>query len=117
MLDPAYLDTLRTKAVALKADLEAATKSRANAVETRAIDAAKQLQDLYAEVKRLHGMADDLPTLVMRLKTLEAVHLSGAKAVQRLHDIECTAAGLADELRANKETLDTLRGVRTYASK
>jgi hypothetical protein len=72
---------------------------------------SKRLEELLLSAQRVLNVADDVPLLVQRLKTLEYVHLSAADAVQRLLAIESTADALQKDVETNQELLITLQKV------
>lgn len=90
MMDESVLETLKQKSVSLRAELDALAKDRAKAPasEQKAIEAAKKVSDLYDRVQRIDAVADDLPALLVRLKTLEGVHQQAGSVCARLKDLE-----------------------------
>ena len=87
MLDPAALDNLRTKAAAAKVELESISRTKSStqsASETKMIEAVKKIDDLYDQVQKVQAVAEDLPALVLRLKTLENVHQHATTFAVRL---------------------------------
>ena len=108
LLDPATLDTLRTKAGQLKSDLEAAQKIKGSAQEQQALAAAAKVDGLFERVERVRVAAEEVPALVLRLKTLEHVHSSAALFTQRLDQMERSVGSLSDELKSNGAVLASL---------
>ena len=87
LLDPAALDNLRTKAAAAKVELESISRTKSSsqsASETKMIEAVKKIDDLYDQVQKVQAVAEDLPALVLRLKTLENVHQHATTFAVRL---------------------------------
>lgn len=87
LLDPAALDSLRTKAAAARVELESISRTKSSsqsASETKMIEAVKKIDDLYDQVQKVQAVAEDLPALVLRLKTLENVHQHATTFAVRL---------------------------------
>lgn len=113
-LDPAGFEIVRSKAAVLKAELEALQGPRGGggkATQLTAEGAMGKLQELHTDMRRVRGVVDDLPAVALRLKTLEAVHVSSAGLVARLEGLEATSEGLKADVFANGETLRTLKEV------
>lgn len=123
-LEPTTLDTLRTKAKLLRSELELLSGKGSTGtgvgVEVKALDAAKKVESLTQSVAAVEAVAEDLPALVARLKTLESVHWSASTASQRLtlleqditnlrHDTTNNAAVLKELKDALKNGLDTFK--------
>ena len=108
LLDPATLDTLRTKAGQLKSDLEASQKIKGSAQEQQMLAAAAKVDGLFERVERVRVAAEEVPALVLRLKTLEHVHSSAALFTQRLDQMERSVGALSDELKSNGAVLASL---------
>jgi nuclear migration protein JNM1 len=108
LLDPATLDTLRTKAGQLKNDLEASQKIKGSAQEQQTLAAAAKVDGLFERVERVRVAAEEVPALVLRLKTLEHVHSSAALFTQRLDQMERSVGALSDELKSNGAVLASL---------
>ena len=87
LLDPAALDNLRTKAASAKVELESISRSKTSsqsASDMKMIEAVKKIDDLYEQVQKVQTVAEDLPALVLRLKTLEGVHQHATSFAVRL---------------------------------
>ncbi len=108
-LDSAGLDALRVKAAAARAELEAVGKVKTSAGDMKVIDAVKKVEDLHEQIQRVQAVAGDLPALVLRLKTLEAVHQGAASFAVRLQELERVALGAAEDLKSNSEVLGNLK--------
>jgi hypothetical protein len=110
-LDGSATEALRGRLSVYKHELEAtlAAKSRANTLpETKLLEAVKKLDDLHANTQKLLGAYHDLPALVLRLKTLEAVHLSASNAMKQLQRLDDTVTSFDAEVQGNKTTLSTI---------
>ena len=110
LLDVSELEELRKKCESVRHELETTIKSRSTmAAESKVLDATKQLSGLLALVDRVDGVVNDLPALVLRLKTLEQVHQAAATFTARLGQMEGDVRGLTGELSSNKEVLAALK--------
>lgn len=110
LLDTAELEALRAKCEAVRSEIESTIKSKSTlAAESKIAEATKQLSSLLGLVDRVDGVVQDLPALVLRLKTLEQVHLSAATFSARLGQMEGEVRGLTGELSSNKEVLAALK--------
>ena len=108
-LDPAALDALRAKAAAARTELEAVGRAKASAADQKIIDAIKKVEELHSQIQRVQAVAGDLPALVLRLKTLEAVHQGATSFAVRLRALEGVAQEAADDLKSNSEVLGNLK--------
>ena len=108
-LDPAGLDALRTKAAAARTELEAVGRAKTSAGDNKIIEAVKKVEDLHEQIQRVQAVAGDLPALVLRLKTLEAVHQGAASFAVRLQALERVAQGATEDLKSNSEVLGNLK--------
>ena len=114
LLDEQNLDVLRNKAKALRIELEAVNKVTMNPqslAEQRvaAENSWKKVADLHDKLKRVESTADDLPALVLRLKTLEGIHQAAGTFSQRVQEVETAAENISVMLKSNKEILETLK--------
>lgn len=110
MLDPENLEVLRARASALRAELESTTKSKGGlTTEQKAIEAAKKVEDLFELVHKVESVAEDLPALVIRLKTLENIHLSASTFASRLATMEAEVKNVSGDLKSNKEVMISLK--------
>eukprot|EP01038_Epipyxis_sp_PR26KG_P014970 gene14970-20139_t len=111
MLDPASLQTIGKNTKELKSDLEAALKAKSGAQDPRertAIEAAKRVEELYEKVQKVEAIAEDLPNLVVRFKTLEGVHLAASNFASRLLNMEEEIKVLSGDLVSNKDVLASI---------
>jgi hypothetical protein len=109
-LDPAQLDTLRTKSLALKADLDSALKTKAGgSTELKMAESIRKVEDLASGVARMESVVEDLPALVLRLKTLEKIHLSAGIFTSRLTHMESELQSAIGDLSSNREVLMALK--------
>lgn len=92
MLEPQLLETLRTKANLLKWELEGICGKKKDGSsagnEAKVLEALRKVDAVAAQVAKVQSFADDLPALVLRLKTLERVHWSAATAQARMTQLE-----------------------------
>jgi len=110
LLDITELEALRVKCEAVRSEIETTIKSKSTlAAESKIAEATKQLSSLLSLVDRVDGVVQDLPALVLRLKTLEQVHLSASTFSARLGQMEGEVRGLTGELTSNKEVLAALK--------
>lgn len=110
LLSPAEIETIRAKCNTLKMDLENTMKSKAAAAaESRAIEAVKTLSDLLEKIEKVESIAGDLPALVLRLKTLEHVHVAASTFNTRLQQLENDVKDIAGDLSSNRDVLATLK--------
>ena len=104
MLDSSNLDALRVKANTLRGELESAAKLKSPlTVENRALEAAKKVEDLVEKVTKIEAVAEDLPVLVVRMKTLENIHLAASTFADRLNNMEGEVSTLAADVKSNNE--------------
>jgi hypothetical protein len=111
MVDTAHVESLRVKTATLKNDLDAVSKAKttSSASELKAVEAARKVEDLLVGVRKMEAVAEDLPALVLRLKTLERIHLSAGTFTSRLSQMEEELRGAVGDLRSNKEVLSALK--------
>jgi Dynamitin len=114
-MDGPTLDALKVKAAALKTELEGVSNTKTKtttASEMKIIDAVRKVDDLYEKINRIQAVAADLPALVLRLKTLEAVHQTSAGFSARLNELEALARGASEDMKSNSEVLGNLKQVK-----
>jgi type VI protein secretion system component VasF len=114
LLDEQNLDVLRSKAKALRIELEAVNKiasaSQAAGEQRMAAEAGwKKVSDLGDKLKRLESVVDDLPALVLRLKSLEHIHQAAGTFAQRVTEIETASQNVQTQLHANRELLEVMK--------
>lgn len=109
LMDPTTLETLRSKAALLKTELEALHKVKGSAQELQTLEAARRVDDLYQQVERVRLIAEEAPTLIVRLKTLEHIHSAAALFTQRLDMMEQTVVALTGEIKSNDDVLSSLK--------
>lgn len=130
LLDSKTLDTIKAKAKLLRSDLEALTagntsnataattaasamaaagKAAAAANEIKIFEAAKKIETFSERVKQVESIAEDLPIIVARMKTLEQVHWNATTAMNRLEELETQAKDIDAILLSNREVLTTMK--------
>lgn len=110
MLDSNNLDQLRTKANTLRGELESAVKLKVPlTAENKALEAAKKVEDLVEVVGKMDTVIEDLPTLVVRMKTLEHIHLAASTFANRLSNMETEVSTLTADVKSNNEVLRALK--------
>lgn len=78
------------------------------------LEAAKKVEILHEKVNQAVAISDDLPTVLLRLKTLESLHHEAASFNVQLTHLTETTSQLKNELEANSELLKTLKQVRIF---
>lgn len=76
LLDLKEVDATRAALEGLRVDLEQTTAAALTAKESRLVEAFRGLTGLLQLVDKVEAVADDVPVLVTRLKTLEQVHVA-----------------------------------------
>ena len=76
LLDLKEVDATRAALEGLRVDLEQTTAAALTAKESRLVEAFRGLTSLLQLVDKVEAVADDVPVLVTRLKTLEQVHVA-----------------------------------------
>lgn len=76
LLDLKEIDATRAALEGLRVDLEQTTAAALTAKEGRLVEACRGLSGLVQLVDKVDAVADDVPVLVTRLKTLEQVHVA-----------------------------------------
>ena len=110
MLDSTNLEILRNKVNTLRGELEYAVKMKSPlSVENKIITAAKKVEDLSKKLEKVDGVTDKLPELVVRLKTMENVHLSAANFAHKLKEMETDMGSLKADVKSNYEVLKALK--------
>ena len=112
LLSDQGLEALRVKVQQVRVDMEAVSKEKgraATSMEQRAIDAAASVEDLIEGVKRVDGVAMDLPALLLRMKTLEATHRAAVSYNHRFDLMEKGVEETVGQVKENGEVLKTLR--------
>ena len=114
LFDEHNLDVLRNKAKALRIELEAVNKisSAPQSLAEQRVAAEngwKRVSDLHDKLKRVEATADDLPALVLRLKTLEGIHQAAGTFSQRVQEVETAAENLSTMLKSNREILEMVK--------
>jgi hypothetical protein len=113
-VDGTTTDTLRAKLNVYKLELESVLSAKqrvATLPESKLLDAVKKLDDLHSNTQKFMAAHADLPALVLRLKTLEQVHVAAANSVKQLARIDEAVSVLEKELDGNKITMATLNEV------
>jgi hypothetical protein len=130
LLDSKTLDTIKAKAKLLRSDLEALTagntasstatttaastvaaagKAAAAANEIKIFEAAKKIETFSERVKQVESIAEDLPIIVARMKTLENVHWNATTAMNRLEELETQAKDVDAILQSNQDVLAAMK--------
>jgi hypothetical protein len=114
LLDAPALEALRSKANLLKWELEAMsggskTKAQSQETQVKLLEAVRKLEGMGNQLQRVQGVADDLPTLVLRLKTLETLHWTAASTQTRLSAIEAGLSGATQMLEENGRLLSEMK--------
>lgn len=129
LLDNKTLDTIKAKSKLLRSDLEAltagtpsssstsaaisstaaASKAAAAANEIKIFEAAKKIENFADRIKQVESVAEDLPVIVARMKTLENVHWNATTAMNRLEELETQAKNLSSLLQSNKDVLSEMK--------
>lgn len=108
LIDVASLDVIKGKVAALRLELDTVTKSRAS-TDSKVIEAYKNIEDIYGILKKVEALSDELPRLILHLRTVETAHNSMINISTRLVTLEDNIGKLFSELKANDELLSTLR--------
>lgn len=129
LLDAAAIEALRAKANLLKWELEAmaagptaaaarkkegtgtgaALPAAPSSASSGVLDAARRIEQLAAQVSKVQAAVEDLPALVMRLRTLDSVHWNAASASSRLQQLEASVQAALGSAQENGELLREMR--------
>lgn len=114
LLDENNLDLLKNRTKALKIELEAVSKMsqspQALAEQKMAAESAwRKVSELHDKLKALETVVDDLPELVVRLKSLEEIHQAAGSFTQRVTEMEAAALNIDKQLASNRELLESAK--------
>jgi archaellum component FlaC len=109
LLNPQSMDILRTKASNLRQELELAHKVKSATTDSRILDGVKKIDSLAADVQGIQSIASEVPSLIIRLKTLQGVHARAATFRSSLDRLETAVGMLKGEVNNNGEVLNALR--------
>lgn len=102
-----HSDSMRNKLNSLKSELDDLFKDKKGG-GSKLLDAAKRLQYLHDKVLSIDSLVSDLPRLLLRLKTLQSLHVEAAGVKNRLAAVESSAAGIEKHLNTNASILAEL---------
>mmetsp|Transcript_7593 Transcript_7593/g.12787 ORF Transcript_7593/g.12787 Transcript_7593/m.12787 type:complete len:397 (-) Transcript_7593:101-1291(-) len=115
-LDPTVLEVASTKVQQLISELETLNKAQAKAkakggksAHIGGMVSDEQLSMLAERVEALEGFEDELPGMLLRLKTMAGVHQEAASFTARLADLETCADDLSALSQSNGEVLTALQ--------
>ncbi|CAN0406693.1 unnamed protein product [Discosporangium mesarthrocarpum] len=104
LLEPGRLEKIGQRAQLARAELESLGKARSASSAlgggggvggAKALDYAKKVEEAYSTLQSWEAVSAGLPSLVERLRTLEALHRASTSFTQRLDKVWCAAVGLA----------------------
>ena len=111
ILDGSSLEQLKTRLAAWKSECDNVNSGgvgkRAQG-EAKLLESIGRLEDLYEGVQRVLGCAEALPTLVLRLQSLQAAHAAIASVAQQLESSEQRLGVVEADLAANKVAMSVL---------
>ncbi|VDD76435.1 unnamed protein product [Mesocestoides corti] len=112
LLQPAYLDQVEARIASLQAKLASISKNPENSIVTDA-DTQNKVAELFEIVKKWDTFSADLPTVVDRLKDLQALHEQGSNVFHSatsefstaLVNVELSQKRIDDELTSYSSQL------------
>lgn len=111
LCDSQSIENVRTKANLLKWELESLCGKKKNeaGMEAKLLEALRKMEDMSGQLTKVQTHADDLPAIVLRLKTLEGVHWSAATAQERLEVLESDVRKLSLEAKDSSSLLSEVK--------
>lgn len=116
VLDPTVLDLASTKVQQLISDLESLNKAQvkgkakgAKGSSNAGMLSDEQLSVLAERVEALEGFEDELPGLLLRLRTMAGVHQEASSFTARLADLESCTDDVVALSQSNSEVLAALQ--------
>lgn len=111
LLDPVVLQTISSKVSQLISDIETLQKlqGRGKGKSSKGNKYEEEVADLSKKVAALDGFADELPGLLLRLKTLATIHQEAASFSSRLTEAENSIGELTTFSKSNGEVMTALQ--------
>lgn len=110
LVDTHALDQLKAKVHALNVELNSGVSSSAGAGEvSKALESVKKIDHLLDQVSKLEAVLEDLPLILLRLKTLEGIHWSASTVATRLSQLEQEVTQLTQEVHSNQSILTEVK--------
>lgn len=110
-------ESYRSKLSILKVELEHVTSSGANTVDSgNNASSSSQVLDMYHKIEHfldqfslIQSMIHEIPTIIVRLKTLENIHWNANMFTTRLDGLETEIGQINQDLQSNKQVLTELK--------
>lgn len=115
LLSPEQIDAVRVKANSLKLDIEATTSKSSKSSSSTQIDcnlmieSLKKVELLSEQIDKVESVAEEIPSLIIRLKTLESIHWNASTFNSRLSLLESDFRSSQQELLSNKDVINEIR--------
>ena len=108
LLDPTAIDLLKGKVATLRLELETALKSKSSS-DSKVFEAYKKIEDIYSFIRKVESIGDNLPNLILRMKSVEGAHNSLINVSDRLLSLERSLDKLSTDSNMNSELIASLK--------
>lgn len=105
LIDSSNLDTVKLKLSSVRLDLETINKSKNAITDDKVWNGVKKVDDIIAWIKSVESFNEDLPQLLMRLKTLENTHIAASNLSIRFNTAEQLVGEVSDSVQENSQLL------------
>ena len=127
VMDHTSLDAMKTKVHGLKVEIDAilhhstpstssssssvsaANASNSNPEVTKVMEAIKKVDHIVEMVTKIEHVLEDLPVILLRLKTLEGIHWSASTVATRLNTLEHDVNTLTQEVHNYQQIMIELK--------
>jgi len=107
MTDPNQLDAIQRKTKAISQDMDALTEKSKTASATQQIH-EKKVHEVFEVMSKWDSVAQSLPALVTRLKSLKLLHEESASFHQNITQLESQQQEIKQLLKSNNELMRQL---------
>jgi hypothetical protein len=107
LLDSSSFDTIKNKISTLKMEIEL-IKSKSS-LDSKTVDMLKRIEDIVVELRMIESFAQELPALLIRLKTLADTHAVATGVKEQIDNLKDGLGWLRDEVSSNREIMHQLQ--------
>jgi hypothetical protein len=112
LLDTSTLEIFRHRFITLKTEIETLySKPMTGPTDQviKALEATARVEEVLAGIQKIEGIADEIPILLTRMKTLENIHWNATMFSARLQELETDMQVIAQEVHGNNDVLAELK--------
>ena len=106
LLDDECLERIHAKYNLLQTELDVLNRDKAKSTEL--VQAAERINGLKSKMDSVASVANCLPDVVLRFKSLEGIHQATVESAQRLYAAEENVVRIKETSASNKELLEIL---------